>query len=118
MSRKIIGITVGTQLPKPNFKQTDPTKGDYIRNKPDFEGLKSRVDTISDLVGDTSVSTQIATKLNKDELPTAINTALAQAKESGEFDGYAPVRGTDYWTEADKNEIKSYIDQAILGGEW
>ena len=31
MSRKIIGITVGTQLPKPNFNQTDPTKGDYIR---------------------------------------------------------------------------------------
>lgn len=31
---KIIGVTVGTQLPKPNFKQTDPTKGDYIRNKP------------------------------------------------------------------------------------
>lgn len=31
---KIIGITVGTQLPKPNFKQTDPTKGDFIRNKP------------------------------------------------------------------------------------
>lgn len=43
MSRKIIGVTVGTQLPKPNFKQTDPTKGDYIKNKPDFEGLKSRV---------------------------------------------------------------------------
>jgi len=31
---KIIGVTVGTPLPKPNFKQTDPTKGDYIKNKP------------------------------------------------------------------------------------
>lgn len=30
---KIIGVTVGTTLPKPNFKQTDPTKGDYIKNK-------------------------------------------------------------------------------------
>ena len=51
MSRKkIIGITVGTQLPKPNFKQTDPTKGDYIKNKPDFEGLESRVDQKADLV--------------------------------------------------------------------
>lgn len=36
MSRKIIGITVGTQLPKPNFEQTDPTKGDYIRGKRPF----------------------------------------------------------------------------------
>ena len=32
--------------------------------------------------------------------------------------GKAPVRGTDYWTEADKAEIKSYVDEAILGGSW
>jgi hypothetical protein len=61
MSRKIIGVTVGTQLPKPNFKQTDPTKGDYIKNKPDFEGLKTEVQAISNLVGDAAVSTQIDT---------------------------------------------------------
>lgn len=33
-------------------------------------------------------------------------------------DGYTPVRGTDYWTDADKAEIKSYVDEAILGGAW
>lgn len=33
-------------------------------------------------------------------------------------DGKTPVRGTDYWTEADKAEIKSYVDEAILNGEW
>lgn len=33
-------------------------------------------------------------------------------------DGYTPVRGTDYWTEADKAEIKSYVEEAILGGMW
>lgn len=33
-------------------------------------------------------------------------------------DGYTPIRGTDYWTEADKAEIKSYVDDAILGGAW
>ena len=32
--------------------------------------------------------------------------------------GYSPVRGTDYWTDADKAEIKSYVDEAILGGAW
>ena len=43
---------------------------------------------------------------------------------SGEWDGltkkliFYPVRGTDYWTEADKTEIKSYVDEAILRGEW
>lgn len=32
--------------------------------------------------------------------------------------GYSPVRGTDYWTDEDKNEMKAYIDNAILNGEW
>jgi hypothetical protein len=32
--------------------------------------------------------------------------------------GYTPKRGTDYWTEADKAEIKSYVDDAIIGGAW
>lgn len=51
MSDKIIGITVGTPLPKPNFKQDDPTKGDYIKNRPDFDGLESRVDMLEQTGG-------------------------------------------------------------------
>ena len=60
MSKKIIGVTVGTTLPKPNFKQTDPTKGDYIKNKPDFDGLAIKVNDVQTLVGDTPVSEQIS----------------------------------------------------------
>lgn len=33
-------------------------------------------------------------------------------------DGKTPVRGTDYWTASDIAEIKSYVDDAILGGAW
>lgn len=37
-------------------------------------------------------------------------------------DGHTPVRGVDYWTEDDKNEIlnetKSYVDDAIMNGKW
>ena len=33
-------------------------------------------------------------------------------------DGYTPVKGTDYWTEEDKAEIKAYVDEAILNGSW
>jgi hypothetical protein len=40
------------------------------------------------------------------------------AKGNDGKDGYTPVRGTDYWTDADKAEIKSYVDEAILGGSW
>ena len=32
--------------------------------------------------------------------------------------GYTPVRGVDYWTEADRNEIKAYVEDAIVGGAW
>ena len=75
-----------------------------------------------DKTGLAHLWTHIVARLNgyvtKEQLPGDINDALAQAKESGEFDGATPVRGTDYWTDADKAEIKAYIDEAILGGEW
>lgn len=32
--------------------------------------------------------------------------------------GDTPVRGVDYWTDADIAEIKAYVDEAILGGAW
>ena len=49
---------------------------------------------------------------------TVVNEAMQEAKDSGVFDGYTPVKGTDYWTEEDIAEIKSYVDDAILGGKW
>ena len=33
-------------------------------------------------------------------------------------DGYTPQKGVDYWTPTDIAEIKSYVDDAILGGAW
>lgn len=33
-------------------------------------------------------------------------------------DGVTPERGVDYWTESDIAEIKSYVDEAIINGEW
>lgn len=55
---------------------------------------------------------------------SASGTSSAELKgdkgEKGEpgADGYTPARGTDYWTEEDKAEIKGYVDEAILGGAW
>ena len=66
-------------------------------------------------------------QLDTSTLTAAINNALAQAKDSGEFngpqgpqgsDGKTPVKGVDYWTAADINEIKTYVDESILGGAW
>ena len=70
------------------------------------------------------------TKLNPDQTPTAnlsggdgaytLNMGIPQGKNGN--DGHTPVRGVDYWTESDKNEIlsetKNYVDDAILNGKW
>ena len=33
-------------------------------------------------------------------------------------DGKTPIRGADYWTDTDKDEIKKWVDDAILNGKW
>ncbi len=59
--------------------------------------------------------------VREEKVAEAVECALAQAKESGEFDGkdgepgrdgtngYTPVCGVDYFTEADKSEFSEYI---------
>ena len=58
--------------------------------------------------------------LGGDDLSDAVNTALAQAKQSGEFDGadgYSPVRGTDYWTPEDQNAMVDSVLAALPNGD-
>lgn len=38
--------------------------------------------------------------------------------QGGVFDGYSPVKGLDYWTDQDIQQIREYVDAAILGGAW
>jgi hypothetical protein len=116
----------GVDLSKYALKTELPTKVSQLEN--DKEYLTEHQD--------------ISGLLPRGELDGAIDAALAQAKESGEFkgdpgytpqknidyfdgkngdpgkDGYNPVRGKDYWTDADIAVIKSYVDDAILGGTW
>ena len=85
----------------------------------------------SDLINDSGFVTNTTSNLDnyykkeevytKGQIDQKIPDILAEAKESGDFDGkdgYSPIRGKDYWTDADKAEIKSYVDEAILGGAW
>lgn len=109
MSRKIIGITVGTQLPKPNFKQTDPTKGDFIRNKPDFDGLKKKVNTISDLVGETSVEEQINSAL--------LNQVGQKTDDGGEiFNDYENNKATAKYASAFGSNNTAAGEASLAGG--
>lgn len=82
----------------------------------------------------------ITTMAEAKDIPVAVNNALAQAKESGEFDGAdgltptigengnwylgdtdtgkpsrgdTPQKGTDYWTEADRQSIANDVLAAL-----
>lgn len=91
-------------------------------------------ETLEEFIGDYLKDNPI----DKETVLSAVENALITAKESGEFDGpagpqgpegkqgiqgpsgtpgYTPQRGVDYWTEADKQEIKSYVDGVIEGIE-
>lgn len=72
-----------------------------------------------------TINTLNNNKLDASALPTAVNAALEQAKNSGEFKGdpgdpgapgapgYTPVKGTDYWTQEDKAGIVSDVLAAL-----
>ena len=86
---------------------------DYIRNNPIAE-TDPTVPAWAKAENKPEYTAEEVGALSADALPGAIDQALAQAKESGEFDGadgapgadgYTPVKGTDYFTEADKQEI-------------
>lgn len=77
---------------------------------------------VSELENDKNYLTEhqdISGKLDASKLPEAINTALEQAKNSGEFDGEdgtTPVKGTDYFTATDKASLVSEIAKSIPSG--
>lgn len=53
---------------------------------------------------------------NSNQVPQIYIDVLEQWKTSGQLkDGYTPVRGIDYWTEQDMNDILSYIKENNIG---
>lgn len=54
--------------------------------------------------------------IDYETIAAAVETALEEAKESGEFDGrdgYTPVKGLDYYTEEDKTEMVNMVLAAL-----
>lgn len=74
---------------------------EYVKTET-FNALEERVRDLED---------------DDNDLTDAINIALTQAKESGEFDGadgHTPVRGTDYWTDTDVQYIVTSAVSNVL----
>lgn len=65
------------------------------------------------VVTQTAASTmKIAFSASKETMPAVSARTIALPA------GYSPVKGKDYWTAGDIAEIKSYVEEAILGGAW
>ena len=110
---KIVGYTVGTSLPKPDFNQNDPKKGDYIKNKPDFNGLRTALeDTLS--IDITDVEQGTATGINADTLGgvAAKNYVLKTdtVENAAKLGGYAP----EYFTWTDNLLLNSNFQSPYL----
>ena len=80
-------------------------------DKPIYTGGSPESVDLSNYYTKTEVNNILSNKLDISELQIAVNDALAQAKESGEFDG---KDGSDYvLTETDKREIAEHAAQFV-----
>lgn len=87
-----------------------------------YESLEKRIKEIEDKgISDEKIAEVVNEYLkenpvggvSEEQLAEAVNEALTQAKESGEFDGYTPQKGTDYFTNADKQAFVTDVLNAL-----
>ena len=118
-----IGSDLRTESTTPYFNNLaannlKPVTGDAIKPIDDAEyDLGSTDKCWNNIYARNFIGT--AYKASNDEAGNNIVNTYATKSELNEVvAGSTPVRGTDYWTEEDKAEIKSYVDNAILNGAW
>ena len=94
---KIRGRTVSTPNPRPDWNQADPSKADYIKNKPtDMEVVRG--------YSAYQVAVMNGFKGSEEAWLLSLNGPAGEAGPAG-ADGVTPKKGVDYYTEADKEEI-------------
>lgn len=94
---KIIGVTVGTPTPRPDWNQTDASKADYIKNKPEMHTSSCMTEIPLD-VADYSDSELFAVKVKPESL------------------GGSATFGTDNWGGFSKSStIKSAYSFSNIG---
>lgn len=134
----IRGNTVGTTMPRPNWEQTDPTKADYILNKPvvvkSINGVTPDENGIVVLnsVGDPGADGEdgkqgvtftpsvsdagVISWTNDGGLANPASVNIKGPKgDKGDTGaaGKTPVKGTDYYTAADKTEMVNAVIAAL-----
>lgn len=88
------------------------TVEDYLEQNP----IDVPVESVNGKTGDVKLTAEDVGAISLDNSQKVINEALAQAKASGEFDGKngeTPVKGVDYFTEADQEAIVQQVITAL-----
>ena len=117
----IVGNTIGTTTPRPDWAQTDPKKADYIKNKPDLSGIERAQRTADDAAtaagNAATAANSAATAASKAQTTAdaAKNTAdAALLKRGGTMTGPLVV----LWpTETGHAVNKGYVDGLHFYGE-
>lgn len=106
---------------KPSFKVIE--KSTQVDFTPSRDGFRARFgyddgkDGFSPVIDVVEVAEGFLITITDIDKTQTVLLKNGKDGEPGE-DGKTPERGIDYWTEQDKNEIKNYVEEAILGGEW
>lgn len=84
-------------IPDEYITEEELSSKGYLTEHQSLEDYAKKTDIpdLSELKKD--ISDLDKTKLDKSSIGQAVDTALAQAKASGEFDGYTPQKGVDYF---------------------
>ena len=73
MAKKIIGSTIATPMPRSNWAQTDETKSDFIRNKPNVvEYVEQELTDEQKLTVRSNIDT-----MSKSEIEECVNNAVS-----------------------------------------
>ena len=104
--REIIGNTTATPNPRPDWEQTDPTKADYIKNKPEIlteEEIIEIIDNHGGVTSDFTVETQIT------DLPTGELTVTDTLKIKGVSGVSASIVNDEVWLGIDGTSFPDYL---------
>ena len=125
------------------FVEVEPRQkpSDYVYTETEvlsYKALEKRIkeveengvssETVAQAVEKYLKENPIESGVTEERVAEVVNEALAQAKASGKFDGkdglngkdgqdgYTPIKGTDYFTQADKQEIINDIFNQVVNG--
>ena len=125
---KINGNTVGTTMPRTNYNQTDPKKADYLVGRENILGKDELASVTEEILAEAKASGEfdgeagISPVVSVEEIDGGHRITIKDIYGTKTIDvmdgvdgadGYSPIRGTDYWTDADKASIVTDVINAL-----